>query len=256
MTSTKKNGEPLRFDLDVPPRIDVPELIDDSSQPYADFRASMTDVRLVNRFLGGVEVVVRQAGNWMRAARDRSADAPVTFLDVATGSGDLPEALLARAHQLNVPTRVVGLDFSAPILRFAHESVREQTELRLIRGDAFRLPAVDRSYDYALCSLAFHHFSPEQCLVVLQEMERVSRYGWLVNDIRRARSAWFLISALTRLTGANRLTLHDAPASVLRAYTPAEFLDIARQLPPQVASAVHLKRSLFYRMALIREKIL
>ena len=244
------------LDWDTPPRIDAPELIDDETQPYADFRASMTDVQRINRFLGGAPIITRQARTWLRAARTdpEFAGRPVTFLDVATGSGDLPKAILEIARQENVPVRILGLDFSPPILQFAREEVGEQPDIRLIRGDAFRLPCPDASIDYVLCSLAFHHFGFERSVDALREMERVARRGWLVNDLRRAWSAWALIRLVSTLTRMNRLTRHDGPASVLRAYSLPEYRAMPEALGLRPGQDFHLRRSLFYRVSLVREK--
>jgi hypothetical protein len=242
------------FAFDTPPRIDEPELIDDDTQPYKDFRASMSDVRRANRFLGGTGVVTEQVALWLRAARCAGQTQPITFLDVATGSADIPEAIVRTANRVQMPVRVIGLDYSAPILRFARETVGKESAIRLMRGDAFRLPFEDYTVDYVICSLAFHHFSWDQCGAALHEMERVARYGWLINDVRRAWSAWYLIRAVAALARVNRLTRHDAPASVLRAYTPAEFRALGATLPSGAAATVRLQRRPFYRMALIREK--
>ena len=244
------------LEWDTPSRIDEAELIDDEAQPYADFRASMTDVQRANRFLGGTPVVARQAKLWLRAAKydPTFAARPVTFLDVATGSGDLPKALTALASREGVPVRILGLDFSPPILRFAREEVGEEKEIRLVRGDAFRLPFADASVDYVLCSLAFHHFGFEQSVIALREMERVARCGWLVNDLRRAWSAWFLFRAVSTLTGMNRLTRHDGPASVLRAYSLPEYRAMPESFGLRDGHDFQLRRSLFYRVALIRTK--
>ncbi|MCW3100022.1 MAG: Methyltransferase type 11 [Chthonomonadaceae bacterium] len=243
---------------DTPERIDEPELIDDDNQPYADFRASMTDVQRANRFLGGTPVVTRQAKIWLRAAKSDPAFAsrPVTFLDVATGSGDLPKAIIALAQREGVPVHILGLDFSPPILRFAREEIGAESNIRLVRGDAFRLPFTDASVDYVLCSLAFHHFGFEQSVIALREMERVARHGWLVNDLRRAWSAWFLFRVVSTLAGMNRLTRHDGPASVLRAYSIPEYRAMPQTLGLREGPDFHLRRSLFYRIALTRTKTL
>ena len=158
------------WDWDTPARIDEPELIDDEKQPYEDFRASMIDVQHANRFLGGTSVVARQVKIWLREVRQtekRAERKPVTFLDVATGSGDLPKEVLRIARRVGVQARVVGLDYSVPILRFAREEIGIEPNLRLVRGTAFRLPFPDQSIDYVLCSLAFHHFGLEQSIAAL-----------------------------------------------------------------------------------------
>ena len=245
---------PGLLDWDTPPRLDEAEWIDDEHQPYEDFRASMTDVRRANRFLGGTVVVTRQARRWIAEAKARNATAPLTFLDVATGSGDIPEAVLRLARRAGVEARFIGLDFSAPILRFAREEVGAYPEIRLIRGDAFCLPLPDKSVDYALCSLAFHHFGFERCLLALSEMERVSRRGWLVNDLRRARSAWRLFRGVSTLARMNRLTRHDGPASVMRAYSLSEYAKMVSGIGLEPERDVQIRGSLFYRVALLREK--
>lgn len=244
------------FQFDTPPRIDEPELIDDDVQPYADFRASMSDVRRANRFLGGTSVVTKQVTYWLRKARSQqvAGSVPLSFLDVATGSGDIPEALLNVAARIGVEVRIVGLDFSPPILRYAREEVGHHKQIRLVRGDAFHLPFADNSFDYVLCSLAFHHWGFDLSIQALQEMERVARYGWLVNDLRRAWSAWYLIRSVMKFAGVNRLTRHDAPASVLRAYSIEEYAQMPAALNLQLGRDARMQRSLFYRVALIREK--
>ena len=241
-------------DFDTPPRIDEEEWIDDENQPYEDFRESMTDVRQANRFLGGTVVVTRQATRWLTQAKARNQKEPLTFLDVATGSGDIPQAVVKIARRLGVPAQFIGLDLSAPILRFAREESGAYPEIRLVRGSAFCLPLPDKSVDYALCSLAFHHFGFERCLLALMEMERVSRRGWLVNDLRRARSAWHLFRGVSTLARMNRLTRHDGPASVLRAYSLPEYAQMIFGIRLEPGRDVQIRGSLFYRVALLREK--
>ena len=241
---------------DTPPRLDEPELIDDESQPYSDFRESMTDVQNVNRYLGGTSAVTKQVEIWLKSAKSDPAFAnrPVTFVDVATGSGDIPKAIFRLGKKLEVPIRIIGLDFSAPILQFAQEQLVGESDIRLVRGDAFQLPFADLTFDYALCSLAFHHFGYEQCVKALREMERVSSRGWLVNDLRRAWSAWVIFRAVSNLLRMNRMTKHDGPASVLRAYSLEEYHAMSVSLGLTPERDFRLRRKLFYRVVTIREK--
>jgi ubiquinone/menaquinone biosynthesis C-methylase UbiE len=216
----------------------------------------MMDVQRANRFLGGTSVISRQVTTWMRTAKSDPmfARRPVTFLDVATGSGDLPKAILEIARRESVNIRIIGLDFSAPILQFAREEVNALNEMRLTRGDAFCLPCGDRSIDYVLCSLAFHHLGLSGSVTALREMERVARRGWIVNDLRRAWSAWYLFRAVSAITGMNRMTRHDGPASVLRAYSLAEYKSMPEAIGLQYGRDFQMRRSLFYRVALVRDK--
>ena len=53
-------------------------------------------------------------------------------------------------------------------------------------------------------------------------MHRLARRGFVVNDLVRGRAGYATAWLTSRLFTRNRLTRHDAPLSVLRAYTPPE----------------------------------
>ena len=89
-------------------------------------------------------------------------------------------------------------------------------------ADGFSLPFEDGSFDIVLCSKTLHHFSEEDTVRLLKEIDRVAAIGYIIMDLRRSWVAWLLISMLTRIFSRNRLTRHDGPMSVLRSYTVAE----------------------------------
>jgi hypothetical protein len=59
-------------------------------------------------------------------------------------------------------------------------------------------------------------------------MRRVGRRLLVVNDLERCRSGYVGAWLVGRLFTRNRLTRHDAPLSVQRAYTRDEALALAR----------------------------
>jgi demethylmenaquinone methyltransferase/2-methoxy-6-polyprenyl-1,4-benzoquinol methylase len=66
-----------------------------------------------------------------------------TVLDLCTGTADLALAAASSSHPAS---RVVGLDFSAEMLRIGSEKVRGR-HVDLIRGDATRIPLADGTVD-------------------------------------------------------------------------------------------------------------
>jgi SAM-dependent methyltransferase len=96
-------------------------------------------------------------------------------LDVATGTGRLPLALL-QEHLAARGGRVAGLDLSAGMLRRARAKLRPHGEaVRLIRHDAGRLPFDDGTFDAVTC-LESLEFMPRPA-AVLTEMVRVLAPG-------------------------------------------------------------------------------
>ena len=83
-------------------------------------------------------------------------------------------------------------------------------------------------------------------------MDRVTTGGFVINDLERSRMAASLVAFWARLTFANHVTRHDAPASVLRAYLPQEYADLAHAAG---LSGATVRRAPIYRVVLTHRKI-
>jgi len=212
------------------------ELLDDRIESIGELEENFRDIERANRFLGGLSAV--------RAAL-RSL-APETVLDVGCGSADIPRALVRDARRTGRALRITCLDASPEVLEIARRRPQDSA-LNFVRGDGSGLPFEDASFDVVMCNLTLHHCDPPVALALLREMRRVARLTPVVTDLRRSRAAWAGASILTALFTRNRLTRHDAPLSVLRAYTPVEASQLARDAGwrnPRVTLAP------FYRMVI------
>jgi demethylmenaquinone methyltransferase / 2-methoxy-6-polyprenyl-1,4-benzoquinol methylase len=92
-------------------------------------------------------------------------------LDVATGTGDLARAIRRRAGE---GARVVGLDFTRPMLERAHQKFPDAAH-RWIEADGLALPCADAAFD--ACSIAFGLRNMADKPAALREMRRVLRPG-------------------------------------------------------------------------------
>lgn len=188
---------PERLDVETPPR----ELVEKSHR-FLSF---------VNRRLGGVRATRRAfqefAPGWGTAARIR-------VLDVASGTGDIPEAL----------------ERWDPRLSFTRLDLRADPLGRVqVLGDALRLPFRDGSFDYVTTSLFLHHLSDEALAGALREFDRVARRGLVMNDLLR-RTRLYLWTKLFTLF-ANSIVRHDGPLSVRKAFTVEELQRLAAPFP-------------------------
>lgn len=93
-------------------------------------------------------------------------------LDVATGTGRLPLALL---HQVDLNGHVVGLDRSAPMLAQARAATAGYERLALMRADADALPFREGGFDAVACLEALEFMWDPAA--VIREMARVLRPG-------------------------------------------------------------------------------
>jgi ubiquinone/menaquinone biosynthesis C-methylase UbiE len=217
--------------LFTPPRVLRAELIDSEEPSDSDFAHSFGDIARVNRYLGGTRAVLNALDPLILSVPNGQR---VRILDIATGSADIPRAVVQASRRGRWGRRTLHLtatDNHPKVLAFAQRCTPSTAypEIAIIPADAFTLPFSNGAFDIALCSMAFHHFTDDECEKVLREMERVTTRGFVVNDLLRDRIACALIWLLTRLVRANRLTRHDAPLSVLRSFTLAEYAQMAHK---------------------------
>ncbi|WP_435015331.1 methyltransferase domain-containing protein [Tundrisphaera sp. TA3] len=202
-----------------PERRNDPEMMDAPGLPEAEVADAYRVLRRVNRHLGNLAVLRREARRFLR--EDRPGPARPTSLDVGTGSGDIPDALGAMAFEGRT-IAAYALDFDPTAVAAARDR-----GVPVVRGDALRLPFADRSVDLVTAVKFAHHFEGEALDRLLSEMARVARHRVVVLDIRRHRLAYWGFIAWSRVFTRNRLVRYDGPLSVLRGFTGDELRELA-----------------------------
>ncbi len=231
-----------------PPRNLRDELLDLDEAPYEEVRESLQDVATVNRYLSGYRVLLHHVKPFLKAHK---ANRPFTVLDAATGSADQPIALVKLARRLRVPIHITAIDINAKMLKFAREEIALFPEIRLVQCDILSLPFREAGFDLAVNSLSLHHFSWQKAVMILQAIYKAGRLGVVVNDLHRSRIAHAAIFLLTRIFTRNRLTRFDAPVSVMNAFTPKEFRQLAHEAE---MDPFEIHRHFPYRIALVGRK--
>jgi ubiquinone/menaquinone biosynthesis C-methylase UbiE len=228
-----------------PPKRSAQEFLDTPGQNRLELAGLLDDIRRTNRRFGGYPLVL----GYLRRFLPRLPHGPITVLDVATASADIPRVIALWARARHVSMRILALDLSEDILTLAKSDTTSYPEVTLLRGDALALPFPDRAIDVVICGLALHHFTFEDGSRVLREIDRVARSGFIVNDIGRSWGAYLGALLDTRLFTRNHLARHDGPLSVLRSFTVSE-------IHAMVAAAgvrhVDIRRHPWFRIAIVR----
>lgn len=193
------------------------------------------------RGLARLNFISRSAASvWpsVRAAASASPGRRLRVLDVATGAGDVPIALLRLARRHGVRLEVDACDVSDRALECARERAQiAGVSLRLFQQDAIR-GAIEGRYDVVVSSLFLHHLPPVQAIALLQNMRQCSTRQVIVNDLRRQTAglaaAWFA----SRLLTGSRVVRTDAVRSVRAAFTISEVQRLAEEAGMVGASVV------------------
>jgi ubiquinone/menaquinone biosynthesis C-methylase UbiE len=148
----------------------------------------------------------------------------MTVVDVGGGRGDFARRVLRWARRARRPVRVIVVDNDAASVTGARGA-----GVLAVVADATALPLREETADVATLSLTLHHLEPDAAASSLAEMAAVSRYGVIVNDLRRGYLSLALVWMATRLLRMHPVSRHDGALSVRRAYSPAEVRALAEK---------------------------
>jgi ubiquinone/menaquinone biosynthesis C-methylase UbiE len=215
----------------------IPELLDSDAGTPQEIQDSLADLRMVNRYFGGVTTtteLVRQV-----AAQNRIKS--LSLLDVGGGSGELMGLASTSLKKSGLELHPVILDRVAGHIDGRYPGVA---------GDALALPFKENSFDVVGCCLFLHHLEPQQVVPFVNQALRVARHAVIINDLIRHPLHLALIYAGFAIY-RSRLTRHDAVASVRRAYTVEEIQGMLRQTD---TAEITVHRFFPFRMGVIAWK--
>lgn len=221
------------------------ELMDRPDVPGPALRAALDDVTAVNRWLGGRRALLRHLPWGLPAPGGR-------VLDVGTGAGDLPIAVVRWARDQRRGVHVTAVDRHAGTIAVAAERTAAWPEIGAIRAHGLRLPFRDGVFDLAMLNMTLHHMDGPSLVAILAELGRVARGGRvLIGELERSLPSYLgaRLMAAT-LWRSHPVTRHDGPLSVLRAFTPSEMVELARRAGLRDPRAY---RHVFYRLVLRAE---
>jgi ubiquinone/menaquinone biosynthesis C-methylase UbiE len=218
-------------------RVVIPELLDTDAGTAEEVQATLADLRFFNRWFGGIATSIRL----LQRVAQETGSSKLSILDVAAASGDVAQAARAQLERIGIELEITLLDRSRAHLN---------NGARAVVGDALRLPFRDGSFDVVGCGLFAHHLEPEEVVQFVNEALRVCRSAAIINDlVRHPLHLTLVYAGLPIYRG--RMTRNDAPASVRRAYTPEEMINMLRNTR---ASRVEISRHYLFRMGVIAWK--
>jgi SAM-dependent methyltransferase len=207
---------------------------------------SLNFIRRVNHLLGYTRATL---SHLKRFSRTWKPGETISIIDFATGSADVPLAILRWADRQKLNIRITGIDLHAATALTARQSTADP-RLSIVRANVLDLPFEPGSFDYAICSMFLHHLPEEQAIQVLQAMDHITRRGLIVADLLRDARAYRWISLFTLF--ANPMVQHDARVSVRQAFNATE----ARNLRDKAGLLyLHYQRHFAHRFILSGEKL-
>src|ERR1035438_6978023 len=124
----------------------IPELLDDDLGTAAEIAETLSDLRHINQWFGGMRTTTALLRRVARECGCRK----LSLLEVGAGAGDVPLAAQSVLAASGIGLQVTLLD------RLWSHLPRGGTAS--VAGDALRLPFRNSTFDVVSCSLLAHHF--------------------------------------------------------------------------------------------------
>lgn len=200
------------------------EHIDTGDYTAAEYEGCLAELRLINRWLGDGRALHRGVLKQIKGDDLRK----FSLLDIGAGSGELLREAGRWAMKKKFNARLCGLELNARSVQAMKEESAAFSNIEAVRGDAFKLPFADKSFDYAMCSLFAHHFRENEIVRLLSEFARVARRSVFIIDLHRHPIAYFFYTTLGKIVLHNRLVREDGALSILRGFKTGDFEQLAR----------------------------
>ncbi|WP_181305201.1 methyltransferase domain-containing protein [Rufibacter sp. XAAS-G3-1] len=200
------------------------ELMDDLTLAGEDLRRNLQELEFINVWLGGHDVVRNGLNQLLKHPFLASfPKRKLKIADLGSGGGDTLRMVARWARRQHIPVELVGLDANAFMLQYSASLSQQYPEISFRQADVFSPEFARQQFDIVICSLFLHHFSDAALSSLLAQLSKQVRVAVLINDLHRHPLAYYSIKGLTQIFSRSYLVKHDAPLSVLRAFSRADW---------------------------------
>jgi len=207
-------------------RATTAELMDDLSLATDELRQNLDELETINTWLGGYRPVLAALA-WLRPRF--APGRPLRLADLGSGGGDTLRHIARWARRQRLPVALTGIDANEFMLSYAAAKSQKFPEIAYRQLDIFSSEFAAQPYDVLTASLFCHHFTDGELVGLLRRWHRQASVAVVINDLHRHPLAYYSIKYLTRLLGGSRLVQNDAPLSVARAFSRADWVRLLAQ---------------------------
>jgi len=195
-----------------------PELMDTEQVSFEEFHHCLRDLRRINL----CTLAYRPTLTWLGRVVGRTGRKSLRILDVGFGYGDMLREIDRWARRRGIAVELTGVDLNPWSAKAAALATPPDVRIDYRVGDLFDLPD-DTSFDVVISALFTHHLDDALLVRFLRWMDEIAAVGWFSNDLHRHAISHTFARAMVRTLPVNRLVVHDAPLSVARAFTRADW---------------------------------
>ncbi len=198
------------------------EMLDDPSIPAEQLALNLRELHTINSWLGGYSTSMSALKKVL------SPKKPSVVVDIGSGGGDAAMRLSkwSRAKSYNI--QIKGIDLNQFCVSYSTQRCEGLAGVHFICDDYRNVQNHVPEIDVLHASLFCHHLTDEE-IIDLLSFARTNKITLVINDLARNAFAYYGIRLLTRLFSRSQLVKNDAPLSVLRGFTKAEWVQLLQK---------------------------
>lgn len=231
---------------DLSTRVRRPELLDEGRMPSQEVRRSLLDLRRINKLFGSRRLLLEA----LEQQVSRRGLTRFSLLDIASGSCDLPLAVLEYAQAMGFDAQVFAIEYWQRHLAMFQADFEGRSSLHVVCADAFHAPFADGSFDFVTCSLFFHHLSEDRATELLCQMSRWARCALIVSDLERHAVPYYFFKTFSRCFTTSPVSRADGLTSFQQSFRKEE---LERMAGRAGLASYSVRRRWPFRLLLIGE---
>lgn len=206
--------------------IDKEEIIDNLEFADTVLIKNLKEMAFLNRWLGYNKTLTNAINAIYEKYREDFHARNIRIADLGCGSGDSLRYLHDWMVKKQINMDLLGIDGNAFVVDFARNTSLAYPKIRYQLMDVAKPMNFEENYDILILSNFCHHFSDSEIAGILKYLYNCTQMAIIINDIHRHPLAYLGIKILTNLFNFSRLAKHDAPLSVLRAFSESDLRNI------------------------------
>lgn len=189
------------------------EVMDDFSIQDERLLDALDELTIINKYLGGNSASAKAIRMFSKGIHKGKIDI------IDTGAG-LSDTVYANNHYLD---KIYSLDKNIGACKYLK---KENPDALVICADTNNLPIKNNSVDAVHSSLFLHHFNENELKGIFKEYNRISKFGFVINDLHRSIFALIGIKILTFIFSNSSMVKNDAPLSVKKSFLKKDLKQI------------------------------
>lgn len=192
------------------------EIMDDLEGTGPDWHQALRELKVINKYLGGNQLTLNGLHSLLKGHDNQKQ---ISVADLGCGGGDMLAEIARWGRRKGLSLQLLGVDANPYIIEYATRNTAAYPEIKYLKADIFSEKFKSLNFDIITCTLFTHHFDSTVLAQLISQLHRQVSKGVLINDLHRHWLAFYSIKAITTVASRSGMVQHDAPVSVLRAFS-------------------------------------